>query len=70
MKGVSTMDSRENKKFPHIPDDPLETKDSRYLEGDGEKEFLKRSVENPGKEYNASKPAKEYGREGLDNFLK
>jgi hypothetical protein len=53
----------------------VESKDERYLEGDGERDFLKRSVENPGKEYTGNagdeyegKPGDEYNTNIADQY--
>lgn len=45
----------------------FETKDNRNIEGDGEKEFLHRSVANPGKEYEG-KPGDEYEGNAGDEY--
>jgi hypothetical protein len=52
------MELRENNESQKAKDE---------FEGDGDKDFLKRSVDNPGKEYKGN-PGKEYDRPDLDKY--
>lgn len=75
MEGDFVMGAKENNGIPNLRENIIETKDDRYLEGDGEKEVIHRRVENPGKEYEGhagdqyeGNPADEYKTNVADEY--